>query len=164
MSQVEAFLARARAVIDELVTLKDKVKKEDPEDYQRRKPLAWEAARKLLAELKEMEAQRVQAGLDKIRVLGARVVIKPDPKDTQTESGIFLPDKAQEDKYMGTVVAVGPGMLRDDGTRLPMEVKVGDRVLYSRLAGVPVEVDGEEYLVINEGHIICIFPSEGEKA
>ena len=84
-----------------------------------------------------------------IRPLGERVVIKPLEEETTTKSGIVLPDSAKEKPIEGEVVAVGPGKLTEDGKRAPLEVKVGDKVVYSKFAGTPVKQDGEEYLIIN---------------
>ena len=84
-----------------------------------------------------------------IRPLGERVVIKPLEEETTTKSGIVLPDSAKEKPIEGEVVAVGPGKLTEDGKRVPLEVKVGDKVVYSKFAGTPVKQDGEEYLIIN---------------
>ena len=92
-----------------------------------------------------------------IKVFGARLVLIPDKKEEQTTSGIILPEKAQEETYTGTVIAVGQGVRLENGTHFPMEVQVGDKVMYSRLAGVPYEENGEHYLIINENHIIAII-------
>lgn len=95
-----------------------------------------------------------------IKPTGARVIIEVAKKEEVTAGGIIIPEKAQEETYMGTVVAVGPGMRLDNGTHFPMECKVGDKILYTRFAGVPFEHDGKEYMVINEAHILAIFPKE----
>jgi chaperonin GroES len=92
-----------------------------------------------------------------IKVFGARMVLKPDKKEETTKSGILLPEKAQEETYTGTVIAVGNGMRLENGSHFPMEVQVGDRVIYSRIAGVPYEHEGENYLIINENHIVAVI-------
>lgn len=94
-----------------------------------------------------------------IKVLGARMVLKPDKSEDTTKAGIILPQKAQEETFTGTVVAVGDGQRLDNGTSFPMSVNVGDRVLYMRTSGIPVEFGDTEYLVINEAHVLAIFPS-----
>lgn len=93
-----------------------------------------------------------------IKVLGARVVLEPEAIEDKTASGIILPPKAQEEQQLGTVVVVGPGRRLENGTVFPMDLQIGDRVLYARTAGVPVQKDGKDYLVINEAHILAVFP------
>lgn len=93
-----------------------------------------------------------------IQVIGARVVLQQDKPEEITSGGIVLPSKAQEETLTGTVVVVGEGQRLDNGTIFPLNVAVGDRVLYMRTAGIPVEYEGEQYLVINESHILAVFP------
>jgi chaperonin GroES len=95
-----------------------------------------------------------------IKVLGARLVLAPEKIEEKTASGIILPTAAQEENHVGTVVVVGPGQRFDNGAAFPMDINVGDRVMYLRTAGVPVQYDGEDYLVINEAHILAIFPKK----
>lgn len=95
-------------------------------------------------------------GYEGIRVLGARVVVKLEMEE-ETPSGIVLPTNAKEPKYEGIVVATGDGARLENGLLMPMDVKPGDRVIYSRLAGVPITYNGEELLVINERDIIAII-------
>ena len=71
--------------------------------------------------------------------------------------GLYIPDTAKEKPQQGTVVAVGPGRLNDDGERMPMEVKIGDRVLYGKYAGTEVTVDGNEYLIVKESDILAVL-------
>jgi chaperonin GroES len=93
----------------------------------------------------------------KIRPLGDRVVVKPIQKEEVTKSGIVLPDTAKEKPQRGQVVAVGPGRLTDDGKRLPMEVKVGDEVLFAKYAGTELKIDDEEYLILSEKDILAVL-------
>jgi chaperonin GroES len=93
----------------------------------------------------------------KIRPLGDRVVVKPIQKEEVTKSGIVLPDTAKERPQRGQVVAVGPGRLTDDGKRLPMEVKVGDEVLFAKYAGTELKIDDEEYLILSEKDILAVL-------
>jgi chaperonin GroES len=87
--------------------------------------------------------------------LGDRVVVKAIEAETQTKSGLYVPDTARERPQEGSVVAVGPGRVTDDGTRIEMEVKVGDTVVYSKFAGTEFTEDGEELLVLTERDILA---------
>lgn len=92
-----------------------------------------------------------------IKPLGERVVIKALESEEKTKSGIVLPDTAKEKPQKGTVVAVGPGKVLDNGQKLPLEVKVGDKVLFAKYAGTEVKVDEEEYMVLKETDILAII-------
>ncbi|GIW20306.1 MAG: 10 kDa chaperonin [Chloroflexota bacterium] len=96
------------------------------------------------------------ASSTKLRPLGDRVVVKPTPREEVTKSGIVLPDTAKEKPQEGSVLAVGPGRMLDDGKREPMDVKEGDRVLYAKYAGTEFKVDGEELLIISQKDILAI--------
>jgi chaperonin GroES len=87
--------------------------------------------------------------------LDDRIVVKPGEEEETTVSGIVIPDTAKEKPQEGEVVAVGPGRF-EDGTRVPMDVKVGDRVLYSKYGGTEVKVKGEEYLVLSARDVLAI--------
>ena len=87
--------------------------------------------------------------------LGNRVVIEPTEEDTQVSAGgIYIPDTAKEKPQLGKVVAVGPGRLTDEGTRVPMEVAVGDTVVYSKYSGTEYKEGEIEYLVVREEDIL----------
>lgn len=90
----------------------------------------------------------------KIEPLGDRVVIKPTPKEEVSKGGIVLPDTAKEKPQEGKVIAVGPGRLTDDGTRIAMEVKKGDKVIYSKYAGTEFKLDVDELVIMREGDIL----------
>jgi chaperonin GroES len=92
----------------------------------------------------------------RLRPLGDRVVIKPIAREDMTKSGIVLPDTAKEKPQEGAILAVGPGKTLDDGTREKMDVKKGDRVLYSKYAGTEFKVDGEELLIVSQKDILAI--------
>jgi chaperonin GroES len=92
-----------------------------------------------------------------IRPLGDRVVVKAVERAEQTKSGLFLPDTAQEKPQEALVVAVGPGKLLDDGTRTPIDLKVGDKVLYSKYAGTEIKQLDEEYLILRESDILAVI-------
>ncbi|NLZ92806.1 MAG: co-chaperone GroES [Firmicutes bacterium] len=89
-----------------------------------------------------------------IKPLGDRVVIKPLEAEEKTASGIVLPDKAKEKPQEGEVVAVGSGRILDNGTRVEMDVAVGDRVLFSKYAGTEVKLDGVDYLIMRQDDIL----------
>jgi len=90
--------------------------------------------------------------------LDDRVVVKPGEEEETTASGIVIPDTAKEKPQEGEVVAVGPGRF-EDGDRVPMDVKAGDTVLYSKYGGTEVKVKGEEYLVLSARDILAIVKS-----
>ena len=92
----------------------------------------------------------------KLRPLADRVIVKRLENETKTASGIVIPDNAAEKPDQGEVLAVGPGRQDDDGDRIAMSVKVGDRVLFGKYSGQAVKVDGEELLVMREEDIMGI--------
>lgn len=91
-----------------------------------------------------------------LKPLGDRVVVKVLEAEEKTASGIVLPDKAKEKPQQGEVIAVGSGKILDNGTKVDMEVKNGDKVLYSRYAGTEVKVKGEEYLILRQDDILAL--------
>ncbi|MCK9244059.1 MAG: co-chaperone GroES [Candidatus Marinimicrobia bacterium] len=92
-----------------------------------------------------------------IKPLADRVLVKPLVSNEKTAGGIYLPDTAKEKPQEGTVIAVGPGKVSDDGKKIAMEVKVGDRVLYGKYSGTEVTLDGEEHLIMRESDIFAIL-------
>ena len=90
-----------------------------------------------------------------VKPLADRVVLRPVDREEKTQSGIFLPDTAKEKPQEGEVVAVGPGRV-EDGKRVELEVKVGDRVIYSKYAGTEVKVGDQELLILRESDILAI--------
>ena len=91
-----------------------------------------------------------------LRPLGDRVVLKPVEKEEMTKSGIVIPDTVKEKPQEGIVEAVGTGRILDNGTRVPMEPEVGDRVVYARYSGSEFKVDDVEYLIIPERDVLAI--------
>ena len=91
-----------------------------------------------------------------LRPLADRVVVQAVEQEEKTSGGILLPDTAKEKPQLGEVRAVGPGRLLDSGERVPMEVAVGDRVVYAKYAGTEVEIDGDEYLILRESDVLAI--------
>lgn len=96
----------------------------------------------------------------KIRPLGDRVVIQPLEALEKSKGGIVLPDTAKEKPQEGKIVAVGKGKVTEEGKVLPMEVKVGDKILYGKYSGTEVTVDNEEYVVLHESDILGIVETK----
>ncbi|MGB9724359.1 MAG: co-chaperone GroES [Chloroflexia bacterium] len=97
----------------------------------------------------------------KLRPLADRVVIKPMAREERTKSGLYLPDTATKEKPQeGTVIAVGPGRLLDNGQRVAVDVKVGDRVVFAKYAGTEFKTeDEEEFIIISEKDIMAVVES-----
>lgn len=91
-----------------------------------------------------------------LKPLGDRVLVKPAAAEQKTASGLYIASNAQEKPQRGKVVAVGAGKLGEDGTRLPMDVKAGDVVIYGKYGGNEVKVDGEDYLLMRADDIYAI--------
>ncbi len=87
--------------------------------------------------------------------LGDRIVIKPVEQEEVSKGGLVLPDTARERPQEGEVIAAGPGRLTDEGNRIPMELVVGDKVLYAKYAGTELKEDDEDYLVLRETDILA---------
>lgn len=92
-----------------------------------------------------------------IKPLGDRVVVKALPQEEKTKSGIVLPDTAKEKPQQGEVVAVGTGRVLENGQKAAMEVKTGDKVIFSKYAGTEIKVEGEEVLILGERDILAII-------
>ncbi len=91
-----------------------------------------------------------------IKPLGDRVVIKVLEREEKTKSGIVLPDTAKEKPQEGKIIAVGTGKVLENGQRVPMDVKVGDRVIFSKYAGTEVKLDGVEYLIVSDRDVLAV--------
>ena len=91
-----------------------------------------------------------------LKPLGDRVIVKAAEAESQTKSGLILADTAKEKPQRGSVIAVGEGKLDDKGERIPVDVKVGDTVIYSKYGGTEVKVEGEEYLILRADDIYAI--------
>ncbi|MBM3946776.1 MAG: co-chaperone GroES [SAR202 cluster bacterium] len=87
--------------------------------------------------------------------LGDRLLVKPVKAEEKTKSGLVLPDTAKEKPQEGEVVAVGPGRFTDEGKRMAMEIKTGDRVLYAKYGGTELKEDGTDYLLLSERDILA---------
>lgn len=92
-----------------------------------------------------------------IRPLGDRVVVKPLPSEERTKGGIVLPDTAKEKPQEGEVIAIGTGKLLETGQRVPIDLKPGDRILFSKYAGNEVKIDDVEYLIMREADILGVI-------
>lgn len=92
----------------------------------------------------------------KIKPLADRVIVQPMPAEETTKGGIILPDTAKEKPMEGTIVAVGPGRVTDEGKEIKMSLKEGDKVLYGKYSGTEIKLDGEEYLIMRESDIYGI--------
>ena len=92
-----------------------------------------------------------------IKPLGDRVVVRATPREEVTRSGIVLPDTAKEKPQEGQVVAVGPGRMTEDGKRIPVDLKEGDKVIYAKYAGSEIKLDNEEYLILGEKDILAVL-------
>ena len=94
----------------------------------------------------------------KIKPLADRVIVKPsDEAESKTSGGIIIPDTAKEKPQEGKIVAVGKGRLDESGKPIKMNVKVGDKILYSKYGGTEIKYDGKEYLIMSESDILAIF-------
>ncbi len=92
----------------------------------------------------------------KLKPLGDRVIVKPGEGEEKTASGLVIPDTAKEKPQEGTVIAVGPGRY-EEGKIVPMGVKEGDKIIYSKYGGTEVKIDGEECLILSERDILAVF-------
>jgi chaperonin GroES len=92
-----------------------------------------------------------------IKPLEDRILVQANEAETTTASGIVIPDTAKEKPQEGTVLAVGPGRFDDKGSRIPVDVKVGDTVLYSKYGGTEVKYSGEEYLVLSARDVLAVI-------
>lgn len=92
----------------------------------------------------------------KLKPLGDRVIVLPKESEEVTKSGIVIPDTAKEKPQEGEVIAVGPGRI-EEGKSIPMDVKVGDRIIYSKYGGTEVKIEGEEHLILRESDILAII-------
>ena len=93
----------------------------------------------------------------KVRPLHDRLIVKRLEEEEKTKGGIIIPDTAKEKPIEGKVIAVGKGKIQEDGTKIPMEVKKGDRILFAKYAGAEVKIDGEEHLIMKEDDVLVII-------
>ncbi len=93
----------------------------------------------------------------KLVPLGDRLVVQREASEERTAGGILLPDSAKDKPTRGKIISVGDGRILDDGSRAPLQVKAGDKVLFTSYAGEQIEVDGEEYLLMSEGEVLAVL-------
>ncbi|HEX72312.1 MAG TPA: co-chaperone GroES [Candidatus Hydrogenedentes bacterium] len=93
----------------------------------------------------------------KVRPLADRILVKREEPSETVRGGIIIPDTAKEKPQEGKVVAVGPGRLDDNGKRIPLEVKKGDRILMGKYAGTEVKIDGEEHIIMREDDVLAVI-------
>ena len=99
-----------------------------------------------------------------LQPLGDRIVVKPGEEEEVTKGGIVLPDSARKRPREGKVLATGPGKMLENGQRAPMEVSVGDIVLYSEYGGTEITVGDEDYVILDEGSVLAINPDAKKKS
>jgi chaperonin GroES len=97
----------------------------------------------------------VSATATQLKPLGDRLVVRPTPREEMTKSGIVLPDTAKERPQEGSVLAVGPGRTLDDGSREPMDVQVGQRIIFQKYAGTEFKLDDEELLILSQKDVLA---------
>ena len=98
----------------------------------------------------------VSLSVSTVNPLGDRVFVKVSASEEKTAGGILLPDTAKEKPQIGEIVATGPGKRNDDGSRQSMEVKIGDKVLYSKYAGTDIKLSSDEYVLLSEKDILAV--------
>src|SRR5256885_15865006 len=99
-----------------------------------------------------------------IKPLHDRVIVKRIDEGEQVRGGIIIPDSAREKPQEGEVIAAGAGKYKEDGTRQPLDVKAGDRVLFGKYSGSEIKLDGDEFIIMREDEILGIINRAGEKA
>jgi chaperonin GroES len=92
----------------------------------------------------------------KLKPLGDRIVVKAAPHEEKTKGGLVLPETVKEKPVEGIVVAVGEGKVLENGNRQPMDVKVDDRIIYSKYSGTEIKLDGEEFLILSERDVLAV--------
>jgi len=92
-----------------------------------------------------------------LKPLGDRLVVEHVEQADKSAGGVFLPDTAKEKPQEGSVLAIGSGRTLDNGTKLAMDVKVGDKIIYSKYSGSEIKIEGKEYLIISEKDVLAVF-------
>lgn len=98
-----------------------------------------------------------------VRPLHDRIIVHRLEEGEQQIGGIIIPDTAKEKPQQGTVIAAGNGKVKDDGKRIPLDVKAGDRILFGKYSGQEIKLDGEEYLIVKEDEVLAVIEDTTEK-
>jgi chaperonin GroES len=98
-----------------------------------------------------------------VRPLRDRLIVRRLEEGEQKSGGIIIPDTAKEKPQQGTVLAVGKGKVNDDGKRVPLDVKAGDRILFGKYSGQEIKLDGEEYLIVKEDEVLAVIEDKTDK-
>ena len=98
----------------------------------------------------------------KVRPLHDRIIVKRIEEGEQKVGGIIIPDTAKEKPQQGKVIAAGAGKAKDDGKRIPLDVKEGDTILFGKYSGQEIKIDGEEYLIMREDDVLAVTDSKGK--
>jgi chaperonin GroES len=106
-------------------------------------------------EITDTDRKKEEGMASKLTPLGDRVLVKPIEKEEKTKSGIYLPDTAKEKPQEGEVIGVGPGKYDETGKRIPMDLKVGDTVIYAKYGGTEIKVDDVELMILRESDILA---------
>ena len=93
----------------------------------------------------------------KVRPLHDRLIVRRLEEEEKTKGGIIIPDTAKEKPFEGKVIAVGTGKIKEDGAKIPLDVKAGNRILFTKYGGTEVKIDGEEYLILREDDVLAII-------
>jgi chaperonin GroES len=93
----------------------------------------------------------------KVKPLGDRVIVEPMEQEEKSVGGVYIPDTAKEKPQRGRIMAVGTGRVLENGTRVPLELKEGQHVLYGKYSGTEVKVDGKEYLIVRESDVLAVL-------
>ena len=102
-------------------------------------------------------ATAISGTATQLKPLGDRIVVRPAPREEMTRSGIVLPDTTKERPQEGTIVSVGPGRTLDDGSREPIEVAPGQRILFQKYAGTEFKLEDEEYLILSQKDVLAVI-------
>ena len=97
----------------------------------------------------------------KVRPLNDRILVKRLAEETKTAGGLFIPDSAKEKPSRGEIIAVGHGKLDNDGKRVPLEVKAGEKILFGKYAGTEIKLDGEEHIILREDDVLAVIEDAG---
>jgi chaperonin GroES len=95
-----------------------------------------------------------------VRPLHDRIIVRRHEEDEQNSGGIIIPDTAKEKPQRGTVIAAGNGTVKDDGTRLPLDVKAGDVILFGKYTSQEIKLDGEEFLIMREDEVLAVVETD----